>query len=1007
MSLLLFWPTPPSIPPVVVGPIVEVYLSYVSGGVTVNEQIGVRNGTMIIQETANGRNTLTFMLDSVQTTTRPTVGNEISVFEDGVRIFGGLVTEPEEVSTTDRIGNDRSTSVRAEDFNSLPTRRFVTGVFPGGTLKAALQFLMPYFSPYGIFLDPAQVDGPTTIPAITYEDKRGDEALTDLTTMSAGYLWNVDYSKRLAMKLPSVVPAPFSVTDTNGNAIGDITLSPVQTDFANRIIVRAGNGVHAVTDDFIADGVTSSFTLSVPFVSNPAGYVYRDYINNIVESFAIAGQGFDLAAFWLYYAVDNTIRRVPGAGPPPVGSRIRINYQAQYPIRVISDGGAAPSDVVERVIDEPEVFDKTQAQSLADGYRTRFNQSWRNVKYTTLGTGLHPGQLQRITKSARNLDADCLITDVTVRHLDGKVWVREVSASVGSGFFGSWRDTLKQWNSGGASFGGGGGVNVTIVNTNQGIGVSGTIVTNSLAKWTGGQSIGSSILNESGSTITLAGTLAATTLQGNLAASFLTAGDINVSLTPAITSTYDLGTSTKLWRQAYISQINAVLFAKEVQSLYGGWLSVNKSAGTFPTAIGSADTTIDFGQSMVPNQFVLIRANDAANSITEEYIKVLVHAGGTSYNVTRDLSGIGAKNWTKGTPFAVRGVSGDGWVELNAYDTPRMSVFTQGSNYNNSVENIRIGHLTGMPNASSGIGAYMGDATNYFRWDGTALTLISAGCTIDLSGITLGTPTAFTSSSAMKFNRVTTGGFGQSGDVNSLHAEAQAGSPYTTFIAVENTIKGTGVGVGGANGDARVSLIATGWNNASSGSSRTQASIYVESGSAGSICSISATNTLLSGVLVIAGQLSFPATQNPSSNVNTLDDYEEGTWTPILVSDGGAGVPTYSNQTGNYIKIGQAIHCWGRIVITSKNSLPAGNLLIGGLPFTVNGTYNHYSGMFPYWQGTANFYATVTAYVALSTTTAVLQHTTGTVSNGTANFLVADANDAFDLMFDLSFPTSA
>jgi hypothetical protein len=122
MSLLFFWPAPPPTPPAPVSPVVDVYLTYVSGGVTVNEQIVVRNGTMVIQETANGRNSMTCMIDSVATTTRPVVGNEVSVYEDGVRIFGGIVTEPEETATTDRIGTDRSTALRAEDFNSLPSR---------------------------------------------------------------------------------------------------------------------------------------------------------------------------------------------------------------------------------------------------------------------------------------------------------------------------------------------------------------------------------------------------------------------------------------------------------------------------------------------------------------------------------------------------------------------------------------------------------------------------------------------------------------------------------------------------------------------------------------------------------------------------------------------------------------------------------------------------------------------------------------------------------------------
>ena len=53
------------------------------------------------------------------------------------------------------------------------------------------------------------------------------------------------------------------------------------------------------------------------------------------------------------------------------------------------------------------------------------------------------------------------------------------------------------------------------------------------------------------------------------------------------------------------------------------------------------------------------------------------------------------------------------------------------------------------------------------------------------------------------------------------------------------------------------------------------------------------------------GQIVFPATQNASSNANTLDDYEEGTWTPVLAFGGISG----SNivYSGNYTKIGRVV----------------------------------------------------------------------------------------------------
>src|SRR3569623_1696890 len=56
-----------------------------------------------------------------------------------------------------------------------------------------------------------------------------------------------------------------------------------------------------------------------------------------------------------------------------------------------------------------------------------------------------------------------------------------------------------------------------------------------------------------------------------------------------------------------------------------------------------------------------------------------------------------------------------------------------------------------------------------------------------------------------------------------------------------------------------------------------------------------------------AGQLAFPATQNPSANANTLDDYEEGSWTPTVSFTGASTGVTYGGTTlGRYTKIGNA-----------------------------------------------------------------------------------------------------
>jgi hypothetical protein len=83
--------------------------------------------------------------------------------------------------------------------------------------------------------------------------------------------------------------------------------------------------------------------------------------------------------------------------------------------------------------------------------------------------------------------------------------------------------------------------------------------------------------------------------------------------------------------------------------------------------------------------------------------------------------------------------------------------------------------------------------------------------------------------------------------------------------------------------------------------------------------------------------ITFPATQSASSNANTLDDYEEGTFTPSFVSSGG-GTATYSNAVGRYTKIGRLVYAAMRVTLSNKTGLNAGTVSVGGLPFASNST---------------------------------------------------------------------
>lgn len=94
-------------------------------------------------------------------------------------------------------------------------------------------------------------------------------------------------------------------------------------------------------------------------------------------------------------------------------------------------------------------------------------------------------------------------------------------------------------------------------------------------------------------------------------------------------------------------------------------------------------------------------------------------------------------------------------------------------------------------------------------------------------------------------------------------------------------------------------------------------------------------NARLPARIATDGQFIFPAIQNPSTGINTLDDYEEGTWTPELRFNGVATGITYSYRQAAYIKIGRKVMASARFILSSKGST-VGGAAIWGLPFTVS-----------------------------------------------------------------------
>jgi len=90
------------------------------------------------------------------------------------------------------------------------------------------------------------------------------------------------------------------------------------------------------------------------------------------------------------------------------------------------------------------------------------------------------------------------------------------------------------------------------------------------------------------------------------------------------------------------------------------------------------------------------------------------------------------------------------------------------------------------------------------------------------------------------------------------------------------------------------------------------------------------------------GGIQFPATQVASAGANTLDDYEEGTWTPVLTDL--TNNATMTSTVGRYIKIGRSVTLQAQITTSSLGSV-TGDIFFSGLPFATEGTAGNYSAV--------------------------------------------------------------
>ena len=162
------------------------------------------------------------------------------------------------------------------------------------------------------------------------------------------------------------------------------------------------------------------------------------------------------------------------------------------------------------------------------------------------------------------------------------------------------------------------------------------------------------------------------------------------------------------------------------------------------------------------------------------------------------------------------------------------------------------------------------------------------------------------------------------------------------------------------------------------------------------------------GTMVVSGTtpslngITFPATQVASAGANTLDDYEEGTYTPSLSWTDGIGNMTYGARVGRYTKIGNIVNVSALIEIATEGTA-AGNVRIT-MPFVSKNVANQFTAA-AFWYNTVTGSASGNDVVALlfpnDDVLRIYAVVTGTIAQFDNSMTLDGTNFAFNITYEV------